>query len=76
MEQRGVTENEIEQVMNSGEPVSDARVGTFGVRLAFPYSSNWEGQFFEEKEVTVYYKKVNQEIIVLTVLARYGKGFL
>lgn len=36
----------------------------------------WEGELFEEKEVSVYYKLVNDTMILLTVKARYGKGFL
>jgi len=75
MDQRGITEEEIIQAMNSGELVSDARPGTLGKRLAFPYNKDWEGKLYREKEVTVYYKIINQEIIILTVLARYGTGF-
>jgi hypothetical protein len=75
MDQRGVTTEEIIQAMNSGELVSDARPGTLGKRLAFPYNKDWEGKLYREKEVTVYYKSKNQEIIILTVVARYGTGF-
>jgi len=35
---------------------SDAKSGTLGKVLVFPYEKEWEGQFYEEKEVTVYYK--------------------
>ncbi len=33
------------------------------------------GEFFEEKEVTVYYRTVGDAVLLLTVKARYGKNF-
>jgi hypothetical protein len=41
----------------------------------FTYNAEWEGKFFEEKEVTVYYKYKGEQFILLTAKARYGKGF-
>ncbi len=41
-----------------------------------PYKKTWQGDIFEEKEVTVYYKIVNESLALLTVKARYGKHFL
>ena len=38
-------------------------------------NNEWEGKYFEEKEVSVYYKMISQEVILLTVKARYGKNF-
>jgi len=35
----------------------------------------WEGRHFDEKEVTVYYKLVDDKLVLLTVKARYGKRF-
>jgi len=35
----------------------------------------WEGQSFEEKEVTVYYKMVSGAITLLAVKVRYRKNF-
>lgn len=37
-----------------------------------PYDETWEGTHYDEKEVTVYFKKEEGKIILLTVLARYG----
>lgn len=73
MYQRGVTKEEIEKVMNEGLEADDAKAGTCGKVLVFPYNRNWEGINFEEKEVRVYYKIIEGEVIVLTVKARYGK---
>ena len=42
----------------------------------FLYNRIWEGKLFEEKEVSVYYRLVNNRVSLLTVKARYGKGFL
>ncbi len=43
--------------------------------MVLPYQAEWEGQFYEEKEVSVYYKGVGERLILLTVKARYGKDF-
>ena len=73
MLERGVTKEEIERVMLEGKEVADAKLGTFGKVRVFPYKSTWESKFFEEKEVTVYYKTARDETILLTVKAKYGK---
>jgi hypothetical protein len=56
MHQRGISREEIERTLNEGWEASDARPGTLGKVLVFPYREEWGGQFYEEKEVTVYYK--------------------
>jgi hypothetical protein len=76
MQQRGITIKEIEDTINKGWKADDAKEGTFGKLFVFPYNSYWEGEYFEEKEVTVYYKYKNQKLILLTAKARYGKDFL
>jgi len=53
----------------------DAKLGTLGKVVVLPYNGPWESEFFEEKEVRVYYKVINDTIMLLTVKARYGKGF-
>lgn len=76
MAQRGVNLIEIEQVLNSGQIAASAKAGTLGKVLAIPYEAEWEGRFYEQKEITVYYKFTNDgQLILLTVLARYGHGF-
>ena len=76
MAQRGVTLAELEQVLNEGRDSTAAKSGTYGKVLEISYSAEWEGQFYEEKEVTVYYKLTDKrELILLTVLARYGQSF-
>jgi hypothetical protein len=76
MSQRGVTKEEVETTLDKGWEAGDAKAGTTGKVFVFPYDADWEGKCFAEKEVTVYYKRVNGELVVLTVKARYGESFL
>ncbi len=76
MQQRGVSIEEIETTLNDGWAADDAKDGTIGRTCIFPYNAYWEGRFFEEKEVTVYYRYKNEKLILLTVKTRYGKKFL
>jgi hypothetical protein len=75
MRQRGITRQEIERVLNGGWEASDAKTGTLGRVLVVPYEAEWEGQFYQEKEVTAYYKVTEKGIVVLTAKARYGGDF-
>lgn len=76
MLQRGITKEEIEIVLNQGWEVKDAKEGTLGRAFVFPHNQDWEGTLQEEKEVTVYYKIKGGRTILLTAIARYGKGFI
>jgi len=76
MHERGVTKDEVEKTLKEGDEAVDAKSGTEGKVLVFPYNSEWEGKTFAEKEVTVYYKVVSGKIVMLTVKARYGKAFV
>ena len=41
------------------------------------YETNWEGKFYEEKEITVYYKHRDERMVLLTTLARInGKSLV
>ena len=75
MEQRGITKAEIERTLNDGWEAKDAKSGTIGKVFVFPYNRTWQGDLFQEKEVTVYYEVINEDILLLTVKARYGKHF-
>jgi hypothetical protein len=75
MEQRGATKEEIEQTLTEGWEAADVKPGMLGKTTVFPYEAEWEGKCYREKEVTVYYKKTDQGIILLTVKARYGQRF-
>ena len=73
MSQRGITIEEIEAVLNGGREATDAKPGTLGKLFVFEYNGIWEGKLFEEKEVSVYYKFINDTMVLLTAKARYGK---
>jgi len=75
MFQRGISLQEIQEALALGWDAEDAGEGTFGKVLVFSYNAEWEGKFFEEKEVTVYYKYKQGEFVLLTAKARYGSGF-
>lgn len=75
MHQRGVAKEEMEKTLNEGWKADDAKSGTVGKVYVFSYNSRWENKHFEEKEVTVYYKLIKDELMLLTVKARYGKNF-
>ena len=75
MAQRGVRADEVEQVVNDGWLAIDVKPGMEGRVKVFPYDAEWEGKLFAEKEVTVYYRREEARIVVLTVKARYGNGF-
>lgn len=75
MSQRGVSKEEVERVLNGGWEAIDTKSGTQGKIYVFPYQQEWEGRWYEEKEVTVYYKMVEGALVLLTVKARYGLAF-
>jgi len=75
MLQRGITRQELEDTINAGWSAEDAKPGTLGKVMVFAYNRDWSGKFYEEKEVTVYYKNIGDRVVLLTVKARYGKNF-
>ena len=76
MLQRGIMVEEIETALNDGWEATDANPDTIGKTFIFRYNGEWEGVFYKEKEISVYYKHVEGEIVVLTAKARYGKECL
>jgi hypothetical protein len=52
MHQRGVTLDEIRQTMAEGWQAIDAKPGTYGKVMVFSYETEWEGQFYLEKDTT------------------------
>ncbi|MBI5212224.1 MAG: hypothetical protein HY957_02490 [Nitrospirae bacterium] len=59
----------------NGREAQDTKEGTSGKVMVFSFNASWEGNFFEEKEVTVYYKYKRGEFVLLTAKARYGREF-
>jgi len=75
MRERGISIEEIEKTLNEGKYAEDAKKETNGKKYVFNFGKEREGIFFKQKEVTVYYKRKENKIILLTVLARYGDKF-
>lgn len=75
MTARGVSEAEVLETLASGWPCSDAQKGTDCRTSVFAFRAEWEGRWYEEKEVTVYFKRADRQLILLTTKARYGSGF-
>ena len=49
MKQRGVRLEEIQSALDDGWQAADAKQGTLGKVLVFPYAAEWEAQFYREK---------------------------
>jgi hypothetical protein len=75
MAARGLTEAEVVATLRDGWPCSDAQESTDCRVFVFPFAREWEGRYFDEKEVTVYFKRVAGALILLTAIARYGSNF-
>jgi hypothetical protein len=75
MSDRGITIEEINTALKRGWPADDAKSGTYGKVWVFSYEKEWLGRKFAEKEVTVYYKVMDEEVVILTAKARYGDRF-
>jgi len=65
----------LKKTLEKGEDAKDAKLGTYGKVLIFLYNDYWEGKFYEQKEITVYYKLVGEKTMILTVKARYDERF-
>lgn len=76
MVERGIIKEEIEKTLIEGWDAEDIKLGTLGKVFVFAYNRYFNGKFFKEKEVTVYYKYVDNDFILLTTKAKYGEKFL
>ncbi len=72
MPQRGVTEVEVMAVLERGQAV-DAQGSRRARELVFTHAKEWAGHFSDEKKVKVVYVEEENEIVVVTVLAYYGR---
>lgn len=72
---RGISEAEVRSVLEHGWPGTDAQRSTGCRVLVFPFNADWEGRHYQEKQVTVYFKVVKDEVVLLTAKARYGSNF-
>ena len=75
MAQRGITRAEVERAINEGWDADDAKPGMIGKVIVLSFNAEWENRFYAEKEVSVYFKQVEDQIVLLTAKARYGGQF-
>ena len=75
MEQRGITEEEVRDIVRRRGYSGDAKPGTHGRTLVFAHGAHWEGTYHEEKEMTVYFKVDDDELVLGIAIARYGSNF-
>lgn len=71
MDERGVTEEEVIEVIRSGE-VGEADVGRVSAEAAFDFSGDWQGTYYAQKKVQVIYVEEGEQIVVITVYGFYG----
>lgn len=70
--ERGVTEDEIKDVLQNGFPVQ-AKHGRMSKFKVFPFERERLHRYYEEKKVEVIYTADQGKIITITVYAFYGK---
>lgn len=75
MVKRGATREDVEATVAAGWPCDDARAGRECRTLVSEYNAVWDGKWYAEKEVTVYYVREGDRLILVTVNTRYGSGF-
>lgn len=75
MARRGATPQEVEETLAHGWPCGDARPGAECRVAVFRFEADWEGRWFAEKELTVYFKYDGDQFIFVTLKTRYGAGF-
>ena len=70
MQERGVTEREVEESLLKGERVP-AKKGRHAYRLNFQYNQNWFGKIYAMKQVLSIVKEEDNQIVVITVYVFY-----
>jgi len=71
-EERGTSEEEIRDVINTGFPVP-AKYGRMGRAKIFDFRQNRHGTYYEQKRVEVFYAMERDVVITVTVYVFYGK---
>ena len=71
-EERGTTEEEIRDVLETGFPV-EAKHRRSGKAKVYPFNRVRHGKFYEQKRVEVIYTMQTNEVVTVTVYVFYGK---
>lgn len=72
MLERGITDAEVKDTVEAGTVIS-TRGGRLIRRKVFTQGYRWSERAYPHKEVSVVYVTEGDEIIVSTVIARYGR---
>ena len=70
MEERGASRHEVLETIREGAPF-DARHGRTAFRRTFPFEDEWNGTYYDHKELTVYAAGDGGDWTVVTVISRY-----
>jgi hypothetical protein len=70
MEERGINESEIIETIENGESFP-VKFGRNGFRRNFIFNGLWRGKSYNIKQVEVITVNENDDIIVITVIAKY-----
>ena len=70
MAERGATEEEVIQTIESGERFP-AKFDRVGFRRNFPFDGLWRGRNYSAKQIEAYAVVENQEWVVITVIVKY-----
>ena len=71
-EERGTSEEEIKDVINSGFPIP-AKGGRLGKAKVYDFRQQRHGKYYEQKRVEVIYTLEQETIVTVTVYVFYGK---
>ena len=69
---RGVSADEVAEVLRLGEE-GEARGERHAKQMVFAHEKLWAGRHYDQKKVKVVYMIQEDEIVVVTVLAYYGR---
>ena len=72
MQERGVSENEVTQTIEAGRPAL-VRGSRSGRQRVFTEGYSWLGRDYPHKEVRAVYALEGDSLIVITIIARYGR---
>ena len=73
MEERGASRQEVRRTVREGESFPDRQDRT-GFRFEFEFGAEWNGTYYEKKELTVYAAPGGEDgsdWIVVTVISRF-----
>lgn len=71
-EERGTTEEEIREVIETGSPLA-AKRGRLGKAKVFDFNAERLGVFYKDKRVEVIYTVKDNTAVTVTVYVFYGK---